>query len=267
MTTTLHPADFPYLSLLIFSPLAAAAIAALLGNARLLRWWTFLFTTALAIFSLQIYWRFDRPLPTFSWLKMSLDSLDAHHLPPGDRRHQLVTGAVDHVDHAALCSRVLAIYHDPGKGIHDLPPDHGDRHGRRVLCARLHPVLHLLGSDAHPDEFADWRLGGPRKVYAALKFFIYTMAGSMLLLVAIIALYIQVGTFSIPEMLRHSYAPALQTWLFLAFFVAFAIKVPMFPFHTWLPAAHVEAPTAGSVLLASVLLKMGTYGFLRFSLH
>jgi NADH-quinone oxidoreductase subunit M len=92
------------------------------------------------------------------------------------------------------------------------------------------------------------------------------MAGSVFLLVAIIALYLKVGSFSIPEMMNQSFSHEFQFWIFLAFFISFAIKVPMFPFHTWLPAAHVEAPTAGSVLLASVLLKMGTYGFLRFSL-
>jgi NADH-quinone oxidoreductase subunit M len=84
--------------------------------------------------------------------------------------------------------------------------------------------------------------------------------------VAIVALYLKAGTFSIPDVMKQSFPPAFQCWIFLAFFISFAIKVPMFPFHTWLPAAHVEAPTAGSVLLASVLLKMGTYGFLRFSL-
>jgi NADH-quinone oxidoreductase subunit M len=110
--------------------------------------------------------------------------------------------------------------------------------------------------------------GGPRKIYASLKFFIYTMSGSIFLLVAIIALRWQVGSFSIPDMMLagHKLPLGFQYWVFLAFFISFAIKVPMFPFHTWLPAAHVEAPTAGSVLLASVLLKMGTYGFLRFSL-
>ena len=108
--------------------------------------------------------------------------------------------------------------------------------------------------------------GGPRKSYASIKFFIYTLAGSVLLLVAIIALYLENGTFFIPAMMWHEYGQGFQLLVFLAFFLAFAIKVPMFPFHTWLPAAHVEAPTAGSVLLASILLKMGTYGFLRFCL-
>ncbi|HJS98831.1 MAG TPA: NADH-quinone oxidoreductase subunit M [Terriglobales bacterium] len=116
--------------------------------------------------------------------------------------------------------------------------------------------------------------GGPRKLYAAIKFFLYTLLGSVLMLLGILFLYFNnhsvtgIYTFSIPELYKT--APAIPfhfaIWLFLAFFVGFAIKVPMFPFHTWLPDAHVEAPTAGSVILAGVLLKMGTYGFIRFSL-
>ena len=114
--------------------------------------------------------------------------------------------------------------------------------------------------------------GGPRRVYAAVKFFIYTMSGSVLMLVAILVLYFinhsQTGvyTFNILDYYGLNLPFGVQFWLFLAFFLAFAIKVPMFPFHTWLPDAHVEAPTAGSVILAGVLLKMGTYGFLRISL-
>ncbi|MFP4071122.1 MAG: NuoM family protein [Desulfovibrionales bacterium] len=108
--------------------------------------------------------------------------------------------------------------------------------------------------------------GGPRKRYASIKFFLYTLAGSTLLLVAIIAFYRSAGTFAIPELMQSEFSFRFQFWTFLAMALAFAIKVPMFPFHTWLPAAHVEAPSAGSVLLASVLLKMGTYGFLRFCL-
>jgi NADH-quinone oxidoreductase subunit M len=109
--------------------------------------------------------------------------------------------------------------------------------------------------------------GGPNRLYAAIKFFLYTLAGSVLLLVAILVLYFQGGhTFDILQLSQGTYSKSLQFWLFLAFFAAFAVKVPMFPFHTWLPDAHVEAPTAGSVILASVLLKMGAYGFVRFSL-
>jgi len=109
--------------------------------------------------------------------------------------------------------------------------------------------------------------GGPRRIYAALKFFLYTMAGSILMLLAILWLGIQGKTFSLPDLIAAGGIPAnIQLWLFLAFAAAFAIKVPMWPLHSWLPDAHVEAPTAGSVILAGVLLKMGTYGFLRFNL-
>ena len=119
--------------------------------------------------------------------------------------------------------------------------------------------------------------GSDRRLYAAIKFFLYTLAGSVLMLLAILALYFNyaktlpagsVGTFDIPTLLAaaQQFPDSLKAWLFWGFFFAFAIKVPMFPFHTWLPDAHTEAPTAGSVILAGVLLKMGTYGFLRFSL-
>ena len=108
--------------------------------------------------------------------------------------------------------------------------------------------------------------GGPRRMYAAVKFFLYTMAGSILMLLAIVWLGLNQGTFSLPALLQGSIPAEIQFWLFLAFAAAFAIKVPMWPLHSWLPDAHVEAPTAGSVILAGVLLKMGTYGFLRFNL-
>jgi NADH-quinone oxidoreductase subunit M len=109
--------------------------------------------------------------------------------------------------------------------------------------------------------------GGPRRIYAAIKFFLYTMAGSILMLVAILWLGINGKTFSVPDLIVAGGIPAnIQWWLFLAFTAAFAIKVPMWPLHSWLPDAHVEAPTAGSVILAGVLLKMGTYGFLRFNI-
>ena len=107
--------------------------------------------------------------------------------------------------------------------------------------------------------------GGKRRVYAAFKFFLYTLTGSVLMLLAILAVYLQAETTDIPTLLDFSFPANVQNWLWLAFFASFAVKVPMWPVHTWLPDAHVEAPTAGSVILAGVLLKMGAYGFLRFS--
>ena len=114
--------------------------------------------------------------------------------------------------------------------------------------------------------------GGPRRVYAAIKFIVYTLIGSVVMLLGILMLYyqhfqqFQTYSFDYMELMRTSVPPDMQWWVFWAFFLGFAVKVPMWPFHTWLPDAHVEAPTAGSVILASILLKMGTYGFLRFSL-
>lgn len=255
------------LSLLIFGPLVAVAIIAFIKREDLIRWWTLAFTSAAAIFSIPLYFRFDPVISefqfkqTFAWIPIfkiqyavGVDGISLllvllttlmmplcvlaswQYIQTRVKEFMICLLVMETAMIGVFCALDLILF----------------------FCfweAMLIPMALLIGI---------W--GGPRKIYAALKFFIYTMAGSVFLLVAIIALYVKVGSFSIPEMMNQSFSHDFQFWIFLAFFISFAIKVPMFPFHTWLPAAHVEAPTAGSVLLASVLLKMGTYGFLRFSL-
>jgi len=264
MTT---PYDHSVLTLLIFSPLAAAAVAACLRGENAVRWWTLAFTTVAAVFSLTLYGHFDVSTAAFQFRYTVpwVGSLGIHYDVGVDGISLLLVLLTTlMMPLCVLCSwsyiktRVrefmicLLIMETAMIG---------------VFCA-LDFVLFFVFWEAMliPMAMLIGVWGGPRKIYAALKFFIYTMAGSVFLLVAIVALRIHEGTFSIPDLMGKTYSSSFQTWVFLAFFISFAIKVPMFPFHTWLPAAHVEAPTAGSVILASILLKMGTYGFLRFSL-
>jgi NADH-quinone oxidoreductase subunit M len=259
--------DSAILSVLIFSPLLAAVGAAAIRDVRLLRWWTLACTTAVAVLSLPLYWRFDPGLAGFQFVARVpwIPFLDIYYAVGIDGISLLLVLLTALV--MPLC--VLASWRYITTRI------------REFMICLLFTETAMVGVFCALDFvlfFAFWEAmlipmalligiwGGPRRIYASLKFFIYTMFGSVLLLVAIIALYVQAGSFSIPDLMGRAYPPDFQYWIFLAFFVSFAIKVPMFPFHTWLPAAHVEAPTAGSVLLASILLKMGTYGFLRFSL-
>ncbi len=255
------------LSVLIFSPLLAAAVAAFIRNERLLRFWTLAFTSAVGLFSLQLYWKFDPTTAKFQFREFApwIPKLGISYALGIDGISLLLVLLTTLI--MPLC--VLASWRYIQTRVKEfmicLLVMETAMVG--VFCA-LDFVLFFVFWEAMliPMALLIGVWGGPRKIYAALKFFVYTMAGSVLLLVAIIALGLKQGSFNILDMMGQDYPHSFQVWVFLAFFISFAIKVPMFPFHTWLPAAHVEAPTAGSVLLASILLKMGTYGFLRFSL-
>ena len=257
----------PLLSILIFAPLAVAAVAALIRNERWLRWWTLAGTTAIALFSLRLWTGFTAGTADFQFVESAawIPGLKINYTVGIDGISLLLVLLTTLISPLCiLCSwsyiktRVkefmlcLLIMETAMVG---------------VFCA-LDSILFFVFWEAMliPMALLIGVWGGPRKIYASLKFFIYTMAGSIFLLVALIALRLHTGTFHIPDLMGQHYDPVFQCWIFAAFFISFAIKVPMFPFHTWLPAAHVEAPTAGSVLLASILLKMGAYGFLRFSL-
>jgi NADH-quinone oxidoreductase subunit M len=252
---------------LIFGPLAAAAVAAALRRESAVRGWTLLATLAVAAAAVPVLRGFDPSTPAFPWVE------DRAWIPPLGLRYTVG------VDGLSLVLVLLTV------GILPLCVLASWRYittrVREFMIGLLVMETAMVGVFCALDFvlfFRFWEAmlipmalligvwGGPRKVYAALKFFIYTMAGSVFLLVAIVALYRQAGTWDLRALMGRELPLAFQVWVFLAFFLSFAIKVPMVPFHTWLPAAHVEAPTAGSVILASVLLKMGTYGFLRLSL-
>lgn len=252
---------------MIFAPLAAAAVAACLRGDTALRWWTLISTTAIGVVSVGLWTGYEPARAGFQMVERMpwVRSLGIEYRLGVDGISVLLILLTTGL--APLC--VLASWKYIGVRVKEfmlcLLVMETAMVG--VFCA-LDFVLFFVFWEAMliPMSLMIGVWGGPRRVYAALKFFVYTMAGSALMLAAIIALRLKAGTFGIPEMMGRDLPAEFQCWVFGAFLLSFAIKVPMVPFHTWLPAAHVEAPTAGSVLLAGVLLKMGTYGFLRFSL-
>lgn len=259
--------SFPWLTLLIFLPLAGA-VAVFIVKETSARLTALAVTVADVLISLPLWWLFDASSGHMQFVESAvwISSPPVHYrlgLDGISLPLVLMTTVL-----MPLC--ILISWHSIESRVQSFMAMLLIMEGAMIgVFSALDFVLFYVFWEAMliPMYLLIGVWGGPNRLYAAIKFFLYTLAGSVLLLVAILMLYFQGGhTFDIPQLSQGAYSKSLQFWLFLAFFAAFAVKVPMFPFHTWLPDAHVEAPTAGSVILASVLLKMGTYGFLRFSL-
>ncbi|MGB9604603.1 MAG: complex I subunit 4 family protein [Bryobacteraceae bacterium] len=264
-----------WLSIVLFTPLAGMLVLLLIPSRRadLIRVWANVVGVAGFLVSLPLLWRFDKNASGFQMVERHewIPSLGARYIVGIDGISLLLVMLTTLIGAVAILSSWSAIQEKV----------------KQYYAMFLLQQTGMLGVFLALDFFlffVFWEVtlvpmyliigvwGGPRKLYAAIKFFLYTLAGSVLMLLGILTLYFQhfqqfgFYTFEIAELMKLDLPPAIQRWVFWAFFIGFAIKVPMFPFHTWLPDAHVEAPTAGSVILASILLKMGTYGFIRFSL-
>ncbi len=265
------------LTLMILVPLIGGIILLFVKNERanLIRYLGLLFSTAAFVISLIIYFRFDTTSSNFQFIDRYnwIDNLNISYFVGIDGMSMLLVLLTTFLTPLTLISSWSSIEHKVKEFTFFMLLLEVGMLGVFVSLdlflfyvfweAMLIPMYFIIGI---------W--GGKERIYASIKFFIYTMAGSLLMLVAIIWLAVYAsdvtGYFTTNLLILYSIAPDIskdiQNWMFLAFAVSFAIKVPLFPFHTWLPDAHVQAPTAGSVILAGVLLKMGTYGLLRFNL-
>lgn len=267
--------DQHLLSIVLFTPAAGLLILLLIPSSakNVIRVWANLVGFAGFLISLPLVSRFDSKAAGFQMIERAdwIPSIGAKYVIGIDGISLLLVMLTTLVGFLAILSSWLAI------------EDRVKEYYAMFLLLQTGMIGVFLSLDFFlfyvfwelvlvPMYFIIGVWGGPRKLYAAIKFFLYTLAGSVLMLLGILTLYFQyheqfgVYTFEIAELMKLDLPLGMQQWVFWAFFIGFAIKVPMFPFHTWLPDAHVEAPTAGSVILASVLLKMGTYGFVRFSL-
>jgi len=267
----MNAAGFPILSLVTFLPLAGAFIILMVRGdeetvARNARWtalWTSLITFAL---SLVLWARFDKTSAEFQFVERMEwlpDFSVAYHMGVDGISVLFVLLSTLLTP---LC--ILASWDSVKTRVREYMVAFLVLESMMVgmFCALDFVVFYIFFEAVLIPMFliiGVW--GGARRVYAAFKFFLYTLAGSLLMLLALLAMWFHAGTTDIPTLMEMAFPPEMQFWLFIAFFVSFAVKVPMWPVHTWLPDAHVEAPTAGSVILAGVLLKMGAYGFLRFS--
>ncbi|GAB3530572.1 NADH-quinone oxidoreductase subunit M [Photobacterium alginatilyticum] len=264
--------NLPLLSLLIALPLAGAMLLVTLPGTIigpiLTRWLALVFATGELLLAVLLLWSFDSSSHQMQFLESHtwISALNIHYTLGVDGFSILFIFLTALVGWVCVVASWRAIQHRVRQFMASLLVMQALMLG--VFCA-LDLFLFYIFWEAMliPMYLIIGVWGGDNRLYATLKFFLYTLAGSIFFLIGVIVLYLAGGnSFDIQYLAQQNYSLELQRWIFVAFFFGFAVKVPMFPFHTWLPDAHVEAPTAGSIILAGVLLKMGAYGFIRFSL-